>query len=57
MKEIVIELIIWIYVSKGIEFGMLKCILEVIEEEILEYLIKDVVVLFGLSYVEEVGLW
>lgn len=45
---------IFIYVVKGIENGMFKCVLEMIEDFILFEYNVGIGVLLGLSYVEEV---
>lgn len=48
------ELIILVYVSKGIELEINFWMFEVIEDEIDVFKCKVFVVFFGLSYVEEV---
>lgn len=52
----IIKKVVFVYVSKGIELDLFLCIFEIMEIEFLSDVRKDIVVFFGLSYVEEVGL-
>ncbi|PLR82641.1 NAD(P)H-dependent glycerol-3-phosphate dehydrogenase [Bacillus sp. V33-4] len=56
MREIKLEPLTIVHVSKGIEPDTLLRISEMIEEEMPEELLKDVVVLSGPSHAEEVSL-